>query len=96
MPIFPGNEEGFIFYLRKNLVYPKEAVIDEIEGKVLVTFCISKEGVIENYSILKGVCPEINEEALRVVSSMPQWFPAMSQGKFAEVQYTLPINFRLH
>ena len=75
--------------------FPPKALHDELQGEVITTFVISKEGTIENITVVKSVGPELDQEAMRVIEIMPQWFPGMQGGKFVAVQYTLPIKFTL-
>jgi len=93
MPVFPGKEAGLLNFLRKNIHYPEKSREKGIEGTVYVTFVITKEGNVEDIKILRSVNDELDKEAMRVVSIMPQWFPGMQKGKFVKVQYSLPIRF---
>jgi protein TonB len=95
MPSFPGGEENLIMFLAKNIQYPDKARNNGIQGTVYVTFIISKEGKVTDMKILRGVNKDIDKEAMRVISILPQWFPGMQQGKFVKVQYNLPIRFTL-
>ena len=94
-PEFRGGLAKLFEYLRKKLNYPKEARNKGIEGKVMVSFIIDKTGKIIDVSIIRGVHYLLDEEALRVVSNMPNWKPGTQRGKPVKVRYTLPINFKL-
>ncbi len=93
MPVFPGSESGLMIFLTSNIHYPPASSDKGIQKIVYVTFVISREGKVGNVKILKGFNDELNQEAMRVVSIMPQWFPGMQWGRFVEVQYNLPIIF---
>ncbi len=95
MPSFYGGEEGLVRYLAQNIKYPPKSIVNGDHGIVNVIFVIGREGFIDDVRILNGVSKELDDEALRVVSSMPQWFPGMQQGRFVEVKYTMPIKFTL-
>ena len=95
LPQFPGGESAMMAYLKKNLIYPKEAVKEQIEGKVFVSFVVNIDGSIEGVKVLRGVYQLLDNEALRVVKNMPKWNPGKQNGKAVRVQYTLPVNFKL-
>jgi len=97
-------------YLSKNLHYPDNAIKNHIEGKVSVKFMVNKHGKIKDVHIDESKSPQLDftniqnvasghhilqQEAIRVIKSMPDWRPGMADGKFVDVYYTLPINFRL-
>lgn len=96
MPAFPGGEEALAKFLRKNLNYPRMAQENDIEGKVFVQFVINPEGKI---SEVTTVGPHrgggLDEEAVRVVKSMPNWKPGKQNGQPVSVRYNLPIGFTL-
>ena len=94
-PKFPGGMAKLGQYLGENLKYPESAQKAKAEGRVFVRFIVTKEGDITNVQILKGIGHGADEEAVRVVSQMPRWEPAMQDGKAVNVQYHLPINFQL-
>ena len=94
-PEFPGGIEALYKYLADNIKYPEKAKADMIEGRVLVNFVIEKDGSVTNAKVLRSVSDEIDAEALRVVSAMPQWKPGMLQDTPVRVQYNLPIVFKL-
>ena len=93
MPRFPGGD--VTKWLAKNTRYPKAALERKAEGKVFVQFVIEKDGRVTNVKVLRPVDPDLDREAVRVVSSMPRWVPGKQRGKFVRVSYTVPINFRL-
>ena len=92
MPVFPGNLNTWIY---NNIRYPEAAKEKKLEGKVYVRFIIEKDGSISNVKIIRGVSPELDNEAKTVIASMPKWEPGMQKGQAVPVKYTLPITFRL-
>lgn len=95
MPRFPGGEQKMMEYISKQIRYPKEARDKKIEGRVVVGFVVKKDGSITDVAIRKGVSPELNDEAVRVVAGMPKWTPGMENGEAVDVKYVLPVTFRL-
>ncbi|MBC6697427.1 energy transducer TonB [Hymenobacter puniceus] len=89
MPSFPGGQDSLTAYLKRNLHYP-DSTPDE--GKVFISFVITKTGHIAQAKVLKGVTPTLDAEALRVVRQMPRWIQPPRQHPI-EVSYTLPITF---
>ena len=94
-PEFPGGTEGLLEYMRKNIQYPADAREQNIVGRVLVTFIINKDGSIQEPEVVKSVHPSLDAEAVRIISSMPNWKPGIHRGKPVRTKYTLPVNFRL-
>lgn len=95
MPGFPGGTLKMMEYLRDNLKYPKEAVSDNIQGRVIVQFVVTKTGDITDAKIFRSVHPLLDAEALRVVNSMPKWTPGKQKGKPVNVKFSIPVSFRL-
>lgn len=95
MPEYPGGMDALIEYLGGNINYPEQAKDEGIEGKVIVNFVIEKDGSVGETKVLSGIGGGCDEEALRVVSEMPDWSPGMQQGKTVRVSYNLPISFKL-
>lgn len=95
MPVFPGGMNALMDYIKTNLKYPKEAMQKQLEGQVIVQFIVNKNGEIKNTRIARGIDPLLDNEAMRVVSAMPQWTPGKQSGKAVPVYYTLPIVFKL-
>lgn len=93
MPQFPGGEAALKYYISSHLRYPHEAEIKGIQGKVFVWFVINKLGKVERVKLARGVNPILDEEAIRVVSQMPDWKPGMINGKAVYVSFTMPIVF---
>ncbi|MEP7128593.1 MAG: energy transducer TonB [Chitinophagales bacterium] len=96
MPDFPGGHSKMIKYLGKNLHYPAEAQKNGVEGEVIVQFIIDEKGDISDVQVLQHLESGCDEEAKRVVESMPNWIPATSKGKPIKVYYKMPIKFKLH
>ena len=94
-PEFEGGMEALIKYISENIHYPEQAKADKVEGKVFVRFVVEADGSVTNAEVLRGIGGGCDEEALRVVQSMPNWKPGMVEGKTVRVNYTIPINFIL-
>ncbi|MDR2948673.1 MAG: energy transducer TonB [Dysgonomonas sp.] len=95
MPTFPGGEMEMQKYIANNLKYPVVAQESGIQGRVTVRFVVSKTGAIENVTVIRGIDPSCDKEAIRVVKSMPKWVPGKQNGLNVPVYFTLPIVFRL-
>lgn len=94
MPVFPeGNAQAWV---ARHLDYPREAMLRQKEGKVYVTFVVDETGKVRYPEILRSSGNRyLDEEGIRVVSQMPQWKPALKDGKPVAVEFTIPVNFRL-
>jgi protein TonB len=95
MPQFPGGESAMMFWISSNIKYPGDAAKKNITGEVLVNFVVGNNGKIKNVKIEKSVNPLLDAEAVRVISSMPDWKPGTQGGKSVEVNIRVPINFAL-
>ena len=95
MPIFPGGQGGLVSWLSQNIKYPAVAVENGIQGRVTVSFVVEKNGSISNVNVVKSVDPSLDNEAVRVVRSMPRWTPGKQNGQPVRVKYTIPVNFKL-
>ena len=95
MPQFPGGATKLFEYLAQNINYPTEAEKANIQGRVIVTFVVEKDGSISNAKVVKSVAPSLDAEALRVINAMPNWIPGKQNGKEVRVKYTVPISFHL-
>ena len=95
MPEFPGGMAEAMKFLAKNIKYPVAAQEAKIEGRVIVQFVIERDGSVSDVKVMRGVNPELDAEAIRVVSMMPKWIPGKQRGKAVAVKYTMPIMFRL-
>lgn len=97
-PEFPGGEAGFSMWIAENLRYPQDAIEKRLTGRCYVSFIVESNGVCKDFKIIKGVrnCPSCDEEALRLVKSMPKWKPGLIGEKPSAMPYKFPINFRLN
>lgn len=95
MPEFPGGQKALLSFLSKNVNYPVIAQENGVQGKVYVTFIIDEKGRVTSPTILRGEDESLNREAIRVVSSMPNWKPGRQQGKAVKVRFNVPIHFQL-
>ncbi|MDE6002902.1 MAG: energy transducer TonB, partial [Prevotella sp.] len=95
MPQFPGGQAAMRQFLSENLRYPEEAFTNNVQGRVIVNFFVDKDGSVTDARVVHSSNPLLDAEALRVVSSMPNWTPGMQKGKPVRVRYTVPVSFRL-
>ncbi len=95
MPTFPGGEQKLFEYIISKTKYPTIARENGISGRVYVTFVVDKDGKIKDAKLLRGIGAGCDEEALRVVRSMPDWKPGRQNGRNVPVQFNLPVNFTL-
>ena len=95
MPEFPGGVNELLKFIAKNVKYPEDAVKENKQGRVIISFVIDKNGKVVDPKIQQGVSHSIDAEAIRVVQSMPNWIPGEQRGQKVRVQYTLPINFNI-
>ena len=95
MPQFPGGDTELLKYIRDNLQYPQAALENNIQGRVIVQFVVGKDGKVTNVQILKGVDRLCDQEAVRVIESMPQWIPGKHNGVAVPVYYRVPVTFKI-
>ena len=96
MPEYPnGGMPGMMEFLSKNIRYPVNAQKNGTQGRVTVHFVVNADGSLSNIGIIRGVDPELDGEAVRVISAMPKWKPGTQGGKPVRVKYTVPVMFRL-
>jgi TonB family protein len=95
MPMFPGGDAELLKYLGENTQYPEAAKANNIQGRVIIRFCVTAKGGVSQISVLKGVSPELDAEAIRVVSTLPEFQPGKQAGKAVPVWYMVPITFTL-
>ena len=93
-PSFAGGLGKFYMYLQANIIYPADSFNKNIQGKVFVTFVVEKDGSLTDVKVLRSVSPDIDTEAIRVVSNSPKWHPRIQNGRPVRVQYSLAINFK--
>ncbi len=95
MPMFQGGDRKLMEYLENNVQYPPECEETCVQGRVVVTFLVERDGSISNAKVVKSVHPLLDAEALRVVEGMPKWMPGRQNGVTVAVKYTIPVTFRL-
>lgn len=95
IPEFPGGIVQFMKWITHNLHYPPQAQQQKIQGKVVVSFIINKDGSISSPTIVQSVDPLLDREAMRVIKMMPRWKPGIEDGKPCRTMFAIPINFVL-
>ena len=96
MPSFPGGISGLRTYLNQNIRYPAEAQENCVQGRVVVSFVVGKDGHISDVTVVRSVEPSLDKEAIRVVRNMPRWTPGKQGGEPVRVRFTVPVSFRLN
>ena len=95
MPSFPGGPSALMQYLSSNIKYPVVAEENGVQGRVVCTFVVERDGSITDVRVVKSVDPSLDKEAVRVVKSMPKWIPGKQNGSAVRVKYTVPVTFKL-
>ncbi|MBQ9667157.1 MAG: energy transducer TonB [Prevotella sp.] len=95
MPSFPGGDAALMQFLSKNIKYPVVAEENGIQGRVIATFVVERDGSISDVKVVKSVDPSLDKDAIRVLKSMPKWIPGKQNGSAVRVKYTVPVTFRL-
>ena len=95
MPSFPGGTEALFKFIYDNIEYPRDALENGIEGNVVVRFCVTYQGKIEQASVIRGIHPSLDAEAIRLINSLPAWNPGKQAGNPVNVWYTLRVQFQL-
>ena len=95
MPRYPGGEQALLKYIVTNLKYPVEAQKAKEEGKVYIRFTVNENGYVKDPTVLRSVSPLLDNEAKRIISTMPKWIPGKQKGKNVSVYYVIPILFKL-
>ena len=95
MPMFPGGDAALLKYITDNIRYPESAKTNNISGRVIIRFDVNSEGKAEEATVLRGVDPSLDEEAIRVVNSLPVFSPGKQGGKPVPVYYMVPVTFSL-
>ena len=95
MPSFPGGQGAMFEFIANNIQYPIVAEENGVQGRVLVSFVIKKDGSLSNVRVVKSVDPALDKEAVRLIKSMPKWSPGKEKGQFVNVKFTVPVTFRL-
>jgi TonB family protein len=95
VPEFKGGLEAFGKFLATNMKYPKAARDNNVQGRVIITFVVEKDGSLSNMKVVRGIGSGCDEEAVRVLGISPAWKPGIQNGKPVKVQYSVPISFTL-
>ena len=95
MPTFPGGEAALMKYLSSHLQYPTMAAENNIQGKVIVQFVVTKTGKVGDVKFVRSVDKDLDREAIRVCKSLPNFVPGRQNGQAVSVWYTLPVTFKL-
>jgi bla regulator protein blaR1 len=95
IPEFPGGKDAMFAWISQHIEYPAEARNKKLEGTIKVRFVINSKGKVGEVVVLKSENPALDAEAIRVVSSMPDWKPGTQSGKAVDVYYMIPVEFRL-
>jgi len=95
MPTFPGGDKGVSDFIYANIAYPEIAKENNIQGRVILRFCVTYKGGVDQVSILKPVDPSLDNEAIRVIKMLPPWKPGKQGGKPVNVWYSVPVVFQL-
>ena len=95
MPSFPGGEAELLKYVATHIKYPQIARETGIQGRVFVGFVVEPDGSVSNVKILRGIGGGCDEEAVRVIKSLPKWKPGKQRGKAVRVSYQIPVLFKL-
>ena len=90
-----GDANEFSNWVRTQIVYPEDAVADKVEGRVILQFVVNKEGEVKDVTVLRGVNPSLDAEAVRVVSASPKWSAGTQNGIPVNVKYVFPVVFKL-
>lgn len=95
MPTFPGGTEALFKFIYDNIEYPRDALENGIEGNVVVRFCVTYKGKIEQSEVIRGIHPSLDAEAVRIINTLPTWNPGKQAGNPVNVWYTLRVQFQL-
>lgn len=92
---FPGGQESMMQFVHKNLKYPKDCEKERINGRVVVSFIVEKDGSLSNFRVMMSPDKRLSEEVLRIVGLMPKWKPALRDKQPIQMRYAIPVTFRL-
>lgn len=95
MPMFPGGDAALLRYIGENTIYPEISKASNVQGRVIIRFCVTEKGGISQISVIKGISPELDAEAMRVVKTLPDFKPGRQGGIAVPVWYMVPITFTL-
>lgn len=94
-PSFPGGDQAMMSFISENIKYPKTAREQGVEGNVVIRFVVEKDGSVSNMESLMNFNEELEEEAMRVISEMPQWKPAEHEGEKVRTEVAIPIQYKI-
>lgn len=95
MPTFPGGDKALMNYINSNITYPETAKANNISGRVILRFAVMASGKVDRVTVLKSVDKDLDNEAKRVVESLPDWIPGRQGGKPVNVWYSVPVTFQI-
>ncbi|WP_231569790.1 energy transducer TonB [Hymenobacter sp. APR13] len=95
MPVFPGGQEALLQYIGKNIKYPALALRNQVEGKVFIAFVVGPDGQVSDVKVQKGIGAGCDEEASRVIKTLPKFAPGKQNGRAVSVSYTVPVTFAI-
>jgi protein TonB len=95
MPSFPGGESALLQYVTDHIKYPEDALMNRIQGTVILRFVVSSTGEIKDVELMRGVDPLLDNEAIKVISGMPHWKPGKQDGRAVPVYFNIPVVFRI-
>ena len=95
MPSFPGGQKALFEYLAANVRYPDDCEDTCVQGRVIVSFMVERDGCITEPKVVKSVYPSLDAEALRVVNGMPKWSPGKLNGEAVRIKYVIPVTFKV-
>jgi protein TonB len=95
MPTYPGGDKALMDFINGNIVYPEIAKENNIQGRVILRFCVTYKGAVDQVTVLKPVDPALDNEAIRVIKMLPPWKPGKQGGKPVNVWYSVPVTFQL-
>ena len=96
LPEFPGGVDAMMQYYQRHLHYPEQAMRDSIEGRVIVSFIVEKDGRLTGIHIAHSLSPSTDSAAVSLVRQMPRWIPAYAHGRPVRSQFVIPISYRLN
>lgn len=95
MPAFPGGDKALMEFIYANIQYPEIAKENNIQGRVILRFCVTYKGGVDQVQIIRGVDKSLDDEAVRVIKLLPAWKPGKQGGKPVNVWYSVPVTFQL-
>jgi periplasmic protein TonB len=96
MPEFPGGNDEMYRFLARNIVYPQKLREKDIEGKVIITFVVRKDGSLDDIKVINKTAKEFADEAIRIIKLMPKWTPGKEKGELVNVKFIVPIKFQVN